>query len=103
MGRMDLEDAESSLTRTTRGRGKRVNHFLYSISCECLRHGIGSGERQCAWGGDLFPPAFALRNNSLSFPWPARTRLATGVGELHSGNASLFVDEIYDTTQHFDV
>src|SRR5204862_6506734 len=39
----------------------------------------------------------------MSFPRPARARLASGMGQLHSGDASLFMNETDDSPQHFDV
>src|SRR5439155_11410540 len=59
--------------------------------------------RQRAWVYDFFPTSLALVNCARTFPWAACARFADGVGQLHSGHASLFMNKTNDSTQHLDV
>ena len=52
---------------------------------------------------DFFPASFGFGNCARTFPWAACARFAAGVGQLHSGYASLFMNKTDDSTQHFDV
>src|SRR4029077_2687258 len=52
---------------------------------------------------DFFPAAFALGNSSRRLPWPPCAGFAPGVGQLHSSDAPLLMDEPDDSTQHLDV
>src|SRR5437764_13413456 len=68
-----------------------------------MRHRIRLGERQRAWGNDFFPASLGVGNCPRTFPWAACARFAAGVGQLHSGHASLFMNKTNDSTQHLDV
>src|SRR5438094_2137588 len=68
-----------------------------------MQHRIRIGERQRAWGHDFSPTSFTLGNCARTFPWAACARFAAGVGQLHSGYASLFMNKTNDSTQHLDV
>src|SRR4029077_16111456 len=46
---------------------------------------------------------FAFGNCACSFPWPMCAGLAPGMGQLHSGDAPLFMNEADDSSQHLDV
>src|SRR5437899_2532901 len=100
---MNLDDAEPRLTSPAGGGGKTSNYVMNAIKCERLRHRIIVGETQCAWGDNFFPATFALENSSRRLPWPACAGFAAGMGQLHSGDAPLFMNEPDDSTQHLDV
>src|SRR5438094_10204276 len=68
-----------------------------------MQHRIRIGERQRAWGHDFSPTSFTLGNCARTFPWSVCARFAAGVGQLHSGYASLFMNKTDDSTQHLDV
>src|SRR5262249_13829698 len=88
-----LDDAKAGIACATRGRRKGSNDFANAIPRERLRLRIIFGERNRARRHDVSPAAFALRNDAVAFPWPARARLATGVRQLHPCDAALLVNK----------
>src|SRR5438477_4049839 len=100
---MDLDNAEPGLTSPASGGGKSGDYFFNAIACEGLRHRIIVSETQRARSDDFFPTAFVFGNGSRSFPWPARAGFATGMSQLHSGDAPLFINETNNSTEHLDM
>src|SRR5215472_1007898 len=98
-----LDDAKTGVASATRRCGERSDDFANAIARKRLRHWIIFGERNRARRHDVFPAAFALRNRAVAFPWPARARLATCVGKLHSCGAALFMNEMNDALERLDV
>src|SRR5207249_6074291 len=54
-------------------------------------------------GPRLFSSLPRFGNCARTFPWPACARFAAGMGQLHPGHASLFMNKTDDSTQHLDV
>src|SRR5207245_5337717 len=52
---------------------------------------------------DFFPTSVGFGNCARTFPWATGARFAAGVGQLHSGYASLFMNKTNNSTQHLDV
>src|SRR5438477_1214264 len=103
MSSMDFDYTETSLASPSGSGRKRGDNFLNTITCERLRHWIGVGERQRAWCHNFLPTALFFRNRPRLFPWPAGAGFSAGVRQLHTGHASLLVNELNDSAQHLDV
>ena len=101
--RVDLDHANARFPRAPRARGESGDDFADAVARQRLRHRIVVGERQRARRHDLRPSAFRFGQTALAIPRPPRARLASGVRELHAGDAALRMDEARDPRERLDV
>src|SRR5262249_12542518 len=100
---VDLDDAKTSIACATRGRSKCVDDFANAIPSERPRLRIIVGERNHARRHDVSPAALTLWNRTVTFPRPARAGLASGMRQLHSGDAALLMNKADDAFEGRDV
>src|SRR5260370_1476184 len=103
MSSMNLNHPEAGFAGTTCSARESSNYFLNASRCKGLRHGIVIGESECARGHDILPTPFVFRNFSLTFPRAVGTGLAPSMRQLHAGYTALFMNEIDDSSQGFNV
>src|ERR1700690_2068785 len=103
MGSVNFDDAEALFPGATGSGYKCSDDFSDPAGGERLRHWISIGKTQCAWGDDILPAAGAFGDRSLTIPWPIGTRLASGMSQLHSGYAALFMNEANDPRERFNM
>src|ERR1700757_101789 len=94
---VNFDYANAGIARPPRRPSKSPNDLLNAIDRERLRRRIISGKRNRAWRHHVLPAAFGFRNNSVPFPWSSRARFAPGMRQLHTRNASLFMNEADDS------
>src|SRR5690349_3887451 len=94
---VNFDHTKAGIARAPRRGGKSPNDLLNAIDRERLRRRIITGKGNRAWRHHVLPAAFGFRNNSVTFPWSSRARLAPSVGQLHTRNAALFMDEADDS------
>src|ERR1700757_420919 len=94
---VNFDHAKAGIARAPRRIGKSPNDLLNAIDCERLRIRIIIGKLNRAWRHHVLPAAFGFRNNAVPFPWSSRARFASGMGQLHTRNAALFMDEADDS------
>src|SRR5262245_16405028 len=90
---VNFDYAKAGIACASSRFGKSPNDLLNAIDRERLRRRIIIGKRNCAWRHHVLPTPLGLRNNSVAFPWPSRARFAPGMRQLHTRNATLFMDE----------
>src|SRR6516164_9884265 len=96
MRRVNFEYAKAGIARAPRGVCKSPNDLLNAIDREGLRRRIIIGKRNRAWRHHILPAALGFRNDSVTFPWSSCARFAPGMRQLHTGNATLCMDEADD-------
>src|SRR5262245_63924763 len=97
MSGVDLDHAKTGIACATSGCSKCSDDFPNAIARERLRHQIVVGKPNRAWRHNVFPAAFSLRNCTVTFPRPARARLATGMRQLHPCDAALLMNKANDS------
>ena len=101
--RVNLNHPEAGVTGATRGLREGRDDLLNAVARQRLRHGITIGERQRTRGHDVFPAPCLFGNRSVAFPRPVRAGFASGVRQLHAGDAALRMNEPDDPRQRLDV
>src|SRR6516165_2303653 len=94
---VNFDYAKAGIACAPRGVCKSPNDLLNAIDGERLRRRIIIGKRNRAWRHHVLPTALGFRNDSITFPWPSRARFAPGMRQLHTRNATLFMDEADDS------
>src|SRR6516162_2286077 len=90
---VNFDYAKASIACAPRGVCKSPNDLLNAIDRERLRRRIIIGKRNRARRHHVLPAAFAFRNNAVTFPWSSCARFAPSMRQLHTRNATLFMDE----------
>src|ERR1700688_1087375 len=103
MSSVNLNYPEARFAGATCRVRESSNYFLNAIKGKGLWDGIVIGERKRAWGHDILPTPFVFRNRPLPVPWPICTGLASGMRQLHAGNAALLMNETDDPSQRLNV
>ena len=94
---VNFDYAKAGIACAPRRVGKSPSDLLNAVDRERLRRRIITRKRNRAWRHYVLPAAFGFRNNSVTLPWSSRARFASGMRQLHTRNAALFMDEAGDS------
>src|SRR5689334_21337691 len=102
MSRMDFNKVEARGVGSLCGAGEGADQGRDFGFIQGLRHGVGMGERDCAWGDGL-PAALFWRQQTLAAERDGHAGLASRMRELNPCAGSLGVNEPNDLSELLDM
>ena len=103
MSGVDFNHPETGFAGATCGLRERSDYLLNAGARKRVRQRITIGERQRTGGHDLLPAPCMFGHCSVTFPRPVRAGFASGVRQLHAGDAALLMNEPDDSSERLNV